>query len=78
LWAEEVAWQLEAAGLSVELDYWNWKAGENFVARMSAALGSCQAIVALFSPAYVEPTRWTTQEWTAALSIYCEGYSRGS
>src|SRR5436309_4721111 len=61
-WAEWVAWQLEAAGLSVELDYWDWKAGENFVARMSQALASCKAMVALFSAAYFEPTRWTTQE----------------
>jgi tetratricopeptide (TPR) repeat protein len=68
-WAEWVAWQLDRAGLSVELDYWDWKAGENFVASMSTALRSCKAMVALFSEAYFEPTRWTTQEWTAALVL---------
>jgi tetratricopeptide (TPR) repeat protein len=68
-WAEWVAWQLEDAGLSVELDYWDWKAGENFVARMSEALRSCKSMVALFSEAYFEPVRWTTQEWTAALVL---------
>ena len=68
-WAEWVAWQLEQAGLSVELDYWDWKAGQNFVAQMSAVLGSCKAMVALFSEAYFEPTRWTGEEWTAALVL---------
>ncbi|MGH3767031.1 MAG: toll/interleukin-1 receptor domain-containing protein [Pseudonocardiaceae bacterium] len=38
-WAEWVAWQLERAGLSVELDYWDWQAGENFVARISSRCG---------------------------------------
>ncbi|MBV8995924.1 MAG: TIR domain-containing protein, partial [Pseudonocardiales bacterium] len=69
VWAEWVAWQLDQAGLSVELDCWDWKAGENFVARMSAALGSCQAMVALLSEAYFEPMRWTKEEWTAALAL---------
>lgn len=68
-WAEWVAWQLKGAGLSVELDYWDWKAGENFVTRMSEALRSCKAMVALFSDSYFEPTRWTTHEWTAALVL---------
>jgi len=68
-WAEWVAWQLDHAGLSVELDYWDWKTGENFVASMSTALRSCKAMVALFSESYFEPTRWTTQEWTAALVL---------
>jgi TIR domain/Tetratricopeptide repeat/NB-ARC domain len=68
-WAEWVAWQLDRAGLSVELDYWDWKTGENFVASMSTALRSCKAMAALFSQAYFEPTRWTTQEWTAALVL---------
>ena len=68
-WAEWVAWQLDLAGLSVELDYWDWKAGENFVTRMSEALRSCKTMVALFSQAYFESTRWTTQEWTAALAL---------
>lgn len=68
-WAEWVAWQLERAELSVELDYWDWKSGENFVTRMSEALWSRKAMVALFSEAHFEPTRWTMQEWTAALVL---------
>ncbi len=38
-WAEWVAWQLTDAGYSVELDVWDWAAGQNFVAAMSDALG---------------------------------------
>ncbi|MGH3692626.1 MAG: TIR domain-containing protein [Pseudonocardiaceae bacterium] len=56
-WAEWVAWQLERVGLSVELDYWDWRAGENFVVRMSEASRSCKTMVALFSAAYFEPVR---------------------
>ncbi|MFF1297406.1 MULTISPECIES: toll/interleukin-1 receptor domain-containing protein [unclassified Streptomyces] len=37
-WAEWIAWQLEDAGHRVELDYWDWGAGDNFVLRMNAAL----------------------------------------
>ena len=68
-WAEWVAWQLEHVGLSVELDYWDWKAGENFVLRMSEALRSCKAMVALLSEAYFESAKWTIEEWTAALVL---------
>ena len=68
-WAEWVAWQLDHAGLSVELDFWDWKAGEIFVARMSEALRACKTMVALFSEEYFEPTRWTAQEWAAALVL---------
>jgi hypothetical protein len=48
-WAEWVvaAWQLDRVGLSVELDYWSWNAGENFVTHMSEALRSCKVMVAL-------------------------------
>ncbi|MCA1695323.1 MAG: TIR domain-containing protein, partial [Actinobacteria bacterium] len=68
-WAEWVAWQLEHAGwgVSVELDCWDWQAGDNFVAKMNSALGSCDHMVALCSQAYYEPVRWTNEEWTAAL-----------
>ena len=30
-WAEWVAWELQQAGYRVELDYWDWEVGENFV-----------------------------------------------
>ena len=53
-WAEWVAWQLTAAGYSVELDVWDWAAGQNFVTAMSDALYRADRVVALFSAAYFE------------------------
>ncbi|MEU3917849.1 FxSxx-COOH system tetratricopeptide repeat protein [Streptomyces sp. NPDC029004] len=66
-WAEWVAWQLADAGYAVELDYWDWGAGDNFVLKMNAALESGR-MLALFSEAYFDPHRFTTEEWTAVLA----------
>ena len=66
-WAEWVAWHLVDAGYTVELDSWDWAAGENFVARMHGAVDAAKRVVALFSPAYFEDLRYTTEEWTSAL-----------
>ena len=30
-WAEWVAWELQQGGYRVELDFWDWEVGENFV-----------------------------------------------
>lgn len=70
-WAEWVAWQLEHAGrdITVELDCWDWQAGDDFVARMNTALATCDRMLALFSDAYFEPDRWTSPEWTAAFRL---------
>ena len=66
-WAEWVAWQLLDAGYSVELDVWDWAAGQNFVTAMSDALDRADRVVALFSAAYFERERYTTEEWSAAV-----------
>ncbi|KOU60592.1 hypothetical protein ADK57_29790 [Streptomyces sp. MMG1533] len=66
-WAEWVAWQLQDAGYEVELDVWHWGAGENFVLRMNQALEQGR-MVALFSEAYFDTARFTTEEWTAVLA----------
>jgi hypothetical protein len=44
-WAEWLAWQLQQAGYTVELDVWDWAPGEDFVARMSAALESADRLL---------------------------------
>ncbi|MFF3510813.1 FxSxx-COOH system tetratricopeptide repeat protein [Streptomyces sp. NPDC002573] len=67
-WAEWAAWQLVDAGFQAELDYWDWGAGDNFVLKMSAALER-GCFLALFSPAYFEPDRFTTPEWTAIMAM---------
>jgi tetratricopeptide (TPR) repeat protein len=66
-WAEWVAWQLEAAGYTVELDVWDWAPGQSFVTAMSDALDRADRVAALFSEAYFERSRWTTEEWSAAV-----------
>jgi tetratricopeptide (TPR) repeat protein len=62
-----VAWHLLKAGYTVELDAWDWAAGENFVARMHHAVDAADRVVALFSPAYFEDGRYTADEWSSAL-----------
>jgi hypothetical protein len=66
VWAEWVAWQLSDAGYAVELDVWDWAAGENFVTAISDALARCDRVLALFSAAYFDRSRYTTEEWSAA------------
>lgn len=48
-WAELVAWQLTDAGYTVELDMWDWAAGQNFMTAISDALGRYDRMLALFS-----------------------------
>ncbi len=59
-WAEWVAWQLTEAGYIVELDVWDWAAGQNFMTAMSDALERCDRVVALFSAAYFDRSRQVT------------------
>jgi TIR domain/NB-ARC domain len=75
-WAEWIAWHLVDAGYTVELDCWDWAAGENFLTRMHRALDAANRVVALFSPAYFEDIRYTTPEWTSALINNDEGGHR--
>jgi hypothetical protein len=51
-WAEWLAWQLEQAGYTVELDVWDWAPGEDFVARMQQALERADRLLAVCSEAY--------------------------
>ncbi|MFF0735431.1 FxSxx-COOH system tetratricopeptide repeat protein [Streptomyces chartreusis] len=67
-WAEWVAWHLREAGYEIELDLWHWRTGEDFVKKMNEALERASAVVALFSPQYFAPGRYTEEEWTAAVA----------
>jgi hypothetical protein len=75
-WAEWVAWQLTGAGYTVELDVWDWAAGRNFMLAMSNALERCDRVVALFSAAYFDRSRYTAEEWTAA-ALHGAGIGEG-
>jgi tetratricopeptide (TPR) repeat protein len=61
-WAEWAAAQLEAAGWSAELDVWDWAAGDSIQLRMNQALESADRVLALWSPAYFEPHRFTQDQ----------------
>ena len=54
---------------------WDWAAGQNFITAMSDALGRCDRVVALFSAAYFERSRYTTEEWSAA-ALHVPGTGR--
>ena len=62
-WAEWAAWHLGQAGYDVELDAWDWPAGDSFVHRMNEAMDRAAVVVALWSPAYFEADRFTGDEW---------------
>jgi hypothetical protein len=66
-WAEWVAWQLTDAGYTIELAEWDWAPGQNFMLAMSDALTRCDRVEALFSAAYFDRDRYTTEERTASL-----------
>jgi TIR domain-containing protein len=51
-WAEWLAWQLQHAGYTVELDVWDWAPGEDFVARMQQALQRADRLLAVCTQAY--------------------------
>src|SRR4051794_28169439 len=51
-WAEWLAWQLQQAGYGVEVDVWDWAPGEDFVARMAAALERADRLLAVCTEAY--------------------------
>ncbi len=68
-WATWIAWQLQSAGYTVELDAWHWAAGMNFVLGMSEAIRRARQVIALFSRRYFEPQRFTTEEWTAVIAM---------
>ncbi|MGW5471873.1 FxSxx-COOH system tetratricopeptide repeat protein [Streptomyces chartreusis] len=67
-WAEWVAWHLLEAGYEVELGLWHWRTGDDFVKKMTEALERCSAVLALLSPAYFAPGRYTEEEWTAVVA----------
>ncbi len=71
-----MAWHLVEAGYTVELDFWDWAVGENFVTKMHRAMDAANRVVALFSQAYFEDLRYTAEEWTSALVKNDEGGHR--
>ena len=67
-WAEWVAWHLTEAGYRVELDVWDWAAGQDFITKISDALDQCDRVLALWSVEYFSRSRYTSREWAAVLT----------
>lgn len=51
-WAEWVAVRLEQSGYRVELDVWDWTAGQDFVTAMETALRRARRVIAVYSEEY--------------------------
>ncbi|MEV8510502.1 FxSxx-COOH system tetratricopeptide repeat protein [Actinoplanes sp. NPDC051475] len=67
-WAGWARWHLERAGYGTELDCVDWKAGDNFVERMHEGVQRANPMLLLLSSEYLDPKRFTTDEWTARLA----------
>lgn len=66
LWAEWIAWELEAHGHKTTLAAWHFKPGQNFMLEMDKALTVADAILAILSPEYLGAI-YTKYEWSVAL-----------
>jgi hypothetical protein len=64
-WAEWIAWQLEEARYTTVLQAWDFRPGDNFVARMRDALETAERTLAVVSAAYLA-SPYCTDEWTSA------------
>ena len=67
-WAEWARWHLETAGYRTELDSVDWPPGTNFMHAMDQALRRDNPMLVLLSTAYLDPDRYTADEWTARLA----------
>jgi tetratricopeptide (TPR) repeat protein len=67
LWAEWIAWELEAANYSVIIQKWDMRPGANFVLEMHRAARTADRTIAVLSPAYFE-SNYADAEWAAAVS----------
>jgi hypothetical protein len=64
-WAEWIAWQLEEAGYSIEIQSWDFRPGSNFVVHMHEASRGSERTIAVISPDYLN-AKFTYPEWAAA------------
>ncbi|MBN2444758.1 MAG: toll/interleukin-1 receptor domain-containing protein, partial [Spirochaetales bacterium] len=67
-WAEWIAWVLKNKGCySVELDVWDWHAGDNFIAKMHHAIENASYTLIVLSSAYFSSV-YTETEWTSVFA----------
>ncbi|MBI5056873.1 MAG: TIR domain-containing protein [Nitrospirae bacterium] len=66
-WAEWIAWQLEDADYSVEIQLWDWGPGNNFILNMQRAAEICERTVMVLSPHFLKAI-YTQPEWAQAFA----------
>ncbi|CAO5238050.1 toll/interleukin-1 receptor domain-containing protein [Frankia sp. AgKG'84/4] len=66
-WAEWIAWHLEAAGLRVLVQAWDFVPGANWVAGMQRGVAEADRTIAVLSPAYLRSV-YGQAEWQAAVA----------
>ena len=74
-WAEWIAWQLEAAGISTVLQAWDFAPGSDWLAEMDRATKTTDRTIAVLSPAYLE-SEFGAVEWRAAFALDASGEQR--
>ncbi len=65
LWAEWVAWRLEADGHRVLVQAWDFVPGSNWISRMQDGAAKARRTIALLSAAYLK-SEYGSAEWQAA------------
>jgi TIR domain len=71
-WAEWLAWTLEAAGYSVIIDAWDFRAGGNFVLEMDKAIKQSRQTIAVLSQNYLN-AEYVHPEWAGAFAKDARG-----
>ncbi|MBA2593415.1 MAG: toll/interleukin-1 receptor domain-containing protein [Gammaproteobacteria bacterium] len=75
VWAEWVAWELEAAGYTAFIQAWDFRPGSNFVLEMQRAASQCQRTIVMLSENYLKSV-FTQPEWAAAFAVDPQGLAR--
>lgn len=66
-YATWIAELLEANNYSVTIQAWDFRPGDNFVAKINEALVECQKLVVILSRSYLN-SKWCETEWTSKLA----------
>ena len=75
IWAEWIAWTLEAAGYTVVIQAWDFRPGGNFALDMQRATSRAERTIAVLSEHYLA-SKFTQPEWAAAFAQDPTGENR--
>lgn len=74
-WAVWVAWVLEEAGYSVEIQAWDFRPGSNFMLDVHRGMEGAQRLIAILTPDYVK-SDYCKGEWAAGVAADPAGLER--